>query len=184
MGKGFTYDAIPALSACESPIEGKFIQALFDRMMEIESVFFSYFSDPSAKLLVAFGSETNHEAPVIRFYIQHKHPALNGGRVDLFVTMSAYGHKSELVVELDGIEFHSSPEQVKLDRFRDRRLLDSGVPVVRFTGSDVYSPLGARAAVDFVLEVAYSRLEQLRIIGDEKWNEGYERALNDEGRAA
>lgn len=43
-------------------------------------------------------------------------------------------------IELDGHEFHErTPDQAQRDKSRDRQLFrDYGVPVIRFTGSEVY----------------------------------------------
>ena len=43
-----------------------------------------------------------------------------------------------LVVECDGHQFHEkTPEQAKRDKNRDRNLITSGYPVMRFTGSEI-----------------------------------------------
>lgn len=47
--------------------------------------------------------------------------------------------KSEFVVELDGHDFHErTKEQASRDKKRDRDLAAIGLPVIRFTGSDIY----------------------------------------------
>lgn len=43
----------------------------------------------------------------------------------------------KIVIELDGHEFHSTPEQRNYDTERDRYLLRRGWQVVRFTGSQI-----------------------------------------------
>lgn len=46
----------------------------------------------------------------------------------------------QLVIECDGHEFHSqTKEQAKKDRSRDRHFLVRGVPVMRFTGSELWN---------------------------------------------
>jgi len=40
-------------------------------------------------------------------------------------------------VECDGQEFHSSPEQIERDRRRDAEANEAGIPVFRFSGSDI-----------------------------------------------
>lgn len=46
-----------------------------------------------------------------------------------------------IFIECDGRDFHSSPEQVERDAAREQMMVDSGYPVVRFTGSEInYSP--------------------------------------------
>lgn len=47
--------------------------------------------------------------------------------------------KKPLAVELDGHEWHERTKaQAQRDKSRDRRLLEIGVPVMRFTGSEVH----------------------------------------------
>lgn len=67
---------------------------------------------------------------------------------------------TELVVELDGHDFHERTKaQAKKDKTRDRELLGQGFHVVRFTGSEVYAdPFGcAEKAMDLVMSVFYDR---------------------------
>lgn len=45
---------------------------------------------------------------------------------------------SSLVIEIDGVAYHRSPEQVLSDRRRDRVLQALGYVVLRFTASEVY----------------------------------------------
>lgn len=52
------------------------------------------------------------------------------GRVDLLV-------ENRVVVEVDGREYHSNPQQFAEDRRRDRKLALRGFPVLRYTYDDV-----------------------------------------------
>ena len=46
----------------------------------------------------------------------------------------------KLAVECDGHDFHEkTPEQAKRDKSRDRDLLNSGYPVMRFSGGEIHS---------------------------------------------
>ncbi len=49
----------------------------------------------------------------------------------------------KMVIELDGQNFHSTPEQRNYDTERDRYLLRRGWQVVRFTGSQINGNCGA-----------------------------------------
>lgn len=74
-------------------------------------------------------------------------------RVDVYL----YGGYSEkaLAVELDGHEWHErTKEQAERDKSRDRALLEAGIPVMRFTGSEINRDPHdcARQAYDFVME--------------------------------
>nr|WP_284329319.1 DUF559 domain-containing protein [Demequina litorisediminis] len=56
------------------------------------------------------------------------------GRVDMVV-------EGRVVVECDGREYHSDDRAFSRDRWRDRRLLALGLPVMRFTYADaVFHP--------------------------------------------
>jgi very-short-patch-repair endonuclease len=43
-----------------------------------------------------------------------------------------------LLIECDGKEFHSSPEQIEHDRRKDQAALDRGWLTIRFTGSEIH----------------------------------------------
>jgi len=68
--------------------------------------------------------------------------------------------EAQLVVELDGARYHTSPEDRRRDLARDRQLAAVGWVVLRFTYADVLrDPEGVRAKV---LEVYLTRIAQLR----------------------
>jgi very-short-patch-repair endonuclease len=63
-------------------------------------------------------------------------------RVDfLIVGIPHLGPPAFLVVECDGKDFHSSDEQIAYDRERDWIIKRAKFPVIRFSGSDIYSRL-------------------------------------------
>ena len=49
-----------------------------------------------------------------------------------------YHHGGAIAIELDGHEAHKTREQRRRDARKDRWLQSRGVPVLRWTGSDVY----------------------------------------------
>lgn len=58
----------------------------------------------------------------------------------VFVCKTDDGQEKRLVVELDGHEFHErTKEQAAKDRARDRWMLEKGLTVIRFTGSEVWN---------------------------------------------
>lgn len=64
------------------------------------------------------------------------------------------------VVECDGHEFHErTKEQAARDRSRDRQLQANGIPILRFTGSEIYrDPVRcARETYGMLEERAYTR---------------------------
>lgn len=65
-------------------------------------------------------------------------------RLDMVVTSA--GRK--LVVECDGVEFHSTREAVEHDKRRDRFCVTQGYAVMRFTGPEIArDPRGCAAQV-------------------------------------
>lgn len=53
--------------------------------------------------------------------------------------------KPVLFIECDGREFHSTPQQIASDRAKDRAAKEAGIPLLRFTGSEIYNDPGACA---------------------------------------
>lgn len=147
LSKGFTNDAIPALSMCESPIEGKFVQAWFDAMRDLGRSI-EYIGDTIFRIAVEFRNPD--EEGCFTLGLQGIVPGLNGGRVDAVVCYRERSVSTSYIVELDGRAFHSSPEKQQNDRARDRNLLFFGLPVIRYTGSEVWAE--ARAIVDNLVE--------------------------------
>ena len=62
---------------------------------------------------------------------------VEGYRVDFALTNIPDTQLLKVVIELDGHDFHSSPEQRNYDTERDRYLLRRGWQVIRFTGSQI-----------------------------------------------
>ena len=142
--KGFTNDAIPALSVCESPIEGKFVQAFFDTFYH-QAFGFKYESSDEYRLLVRFESKEPRYC-VYLLGIQASPAFLSGARVDFSVTIFVPNRLKSTIaafVELDGAAFHASDEQRDRDRRKDRVAARNGGIVLRFSGSEVYKdPMG------------------------------------------
>ena len=60
-------------------------------------------------------------------------------RLDFLFKLCLQGDYRLLAVECDGHEFHErTKEQAARDRSRDRVLVEAGVPVIRFTASEIY----------------------------------------------
>ena len=60
-------------------------------------------------------------------------------RLDFLFKLCLQGDYRLLAVECDGHDFHErTKEQAARDRSRDRMLFEAGVPVIRFTGSEIY----------------------------------------------
>lgn len=66
---------------------------------------------------------------------------------------------STVIVECDGHEFHEkTKDQARKDKQRDRFLQSQGFPVLRFTGSEIWSDCMAKA--DEVLEFLESEIQK------------------------
>ncbi len=61
---------------------------------------------------------------------------LRGFRYD-FAIRRAGQHENVVLIECDGREFHSTPEQIANDKRKDEVAVGAGMGIVRFTGSDI-----------------------------------------------
>lgn len=60
-------------------------------------------------------------------------------RVDFLVICHLEGDTAKLIIECDGHAYHDkTKQQASHDKARDRRITALGIPVYRFTGSDIY----------------------------------------------
>lgn len=66
---------------------------------------------------------------------QHK---IGKFRADFYIE-SPMAHGAAVLVEIDGHDFHErTKEQVAKDKQRERHIVATGIPVLRFSGSEVY----------------------------------------------
>lgn len=133
------------LSECESPIEMLFGIGLLQELGMLNA-------NPSKQ-------EPNES---IFFEIQQELKIDDNTkyRVDFIITMydAIFGDKTpitdwetQLIVECDGWDYHSTKEQVSNDNERDRIILtECGIPTIRFTGREINKNpcLCARNAID------------------------------------
>lgn len=62
--------------------------------------------------------------------------------VDFVVFARQNGKISEVIVECDGHDYHErTKEQARRDRSRDRHFVKQGIPVLRFTGSEIWADI-------------------------------------------
>lgn len=148
---------------CESPIEVEMLTALWavgkyeaetdvdvrapDRITGVDDIEFS----ESAKVEIAVHSEWKKRIDVV--------PQMHLGkyRVDLALmyrgseyvcsqkfgdlnrVAHAYVYLPTIIIECDGHDYHErTKEQAARDKARDRELQQTGNPVLRFTGSEIY----------------------------------------------
>ncbi len=67
---------------------------------------------------------------------------------------------SYIFIECDGAEFHSSKEQIARDKEKDATAARAGIPVLRFTGSEIYQNTQACANKVWLRLLAFERPEQ------------------------
>lgn len=83
----------------------------------------------------------------------------NKYRVDFLIVIKYKEVNYGFVVECDGHEFHEkTKEQAKKDKKRDRNLMVKGIPVIRFTGSEIVANPDKCARE--VLEIIYTYLKR------------------------
>jgi hypothetical protein len=158
--KGFTNDAIPALSVCESPIEGKFVQAFFDTMRR-DGCVASYLPQTDvAKISVVFLFQGDDETTTKYILSVSVSPFwLGGKRVDMTLQVQTNVAKVNLAIELDGSQFHNTDEQRGNDRKKDRAMAANGFVPIRFSGKEVYAdPDGV---VHETLRIAFGSLSHI-----------------------
>lgn len=119
-----------AFEACESPLEKILVEAMFRlwNCEEYDSWSHGFTNDP---LSMTFSVG---EDEFLNVALQVSLERLGTRRVDLAV--ESYG-AALVIVELDGLEYHSSKEQMERDRRKDRIAALRGFTTLRFTGSEV-----------------------------------------------
>ena len=151
-GRRYTGDDVlgVGLAQCESPIERAYLEGLVSAVDGSDDSDFDRLSllSPPVDIgeLISADCSDSHECVVVL-------QATSGRRrVDFLIADC----DARLIVECDGHDYHErTKEQASRDRSRDRELLRSGVPVVRFTGSELWAdPRGcALESLDILGEI-------------------------------
>lgn len=130
------------LVLCESPIE----QQLLAAMMCMEIPFID--GHPSVPRTVEIAGTFHEIEPHGRFLAIVPQAKIGRYRVD-FLLIAKFNEAPPVrlvAVECDGHDFHQkTKQQAARDKSRDRELLLGGVPVLRFTGSEIYADASACA---------------------------------------
>jgi very-short-patch-repair endonuclease len=136
------------LSKIESPIEHLLVSALYRDLgyRRGTGTLLHHESDLNRIILSKErldelrSSMGEREAAAAWVFTQHP---IGPYRVDLLIVgIPHVGPTRLLVVECDGNDFHSSPEQIVYDREREWNIEKAGFPVIRFSGSEIYSRIG------------------------------------------
>ena len=128
------------LSRCESPIEAKFIVALFGH---------GEFDD----MVVRVGTGAEHFGCLADKLEVCPQFVIGPYRCDFaFLQFHPRGTTTRIIVECDGHDFHDrTKEQAQRDKSRDRFLQSRGWRVFRFTGSEIHRD--AHKCVDEVAHI-------------------------------
>lgn len=82
----------------------------------------------------------------------------NDYRIDWVLGIKALKKQPYIFIECDGHEFHErTKEQAQRDRERDREIIAAGIPILRFTGSEIY-----RRSSDCALEIMELAIKQIK----------------------
>jgi hypothetical protein len=116
----------------KSPIEHLLGVALFEALSKHFPEWRCWFHSPSDFIANSQGCRRDE------FVIVPKWEIADVGQVDFAIFAPQISVREPLVVvECDGHEFHSTPDQASKDRRRDRVLLRLGVTPLRYTGRDI-----------------------------------------------
>ena len=142
----------------ESPIEFLLDLAIFKKLADFQDGWRCWvYSESEYRLTVAEPKDVYHS----RLFALVPHLSVNlVGEVDLAIFIPSLDrHRPVVTVEADGHQFHQlTAEQASNDRRRDRTLQRFGIPVLRYTGTDIVrgSEKFAQEVVDFISDRALS----------------------------
>jgi very-short-patch-repair endonuclease len=127
---------------CESPIEAALALAIqtYDRL---------YLGVPSRLLIATLETVSHYPADQRLLIAQFK---FQNYRIDWVWREAPF----QIFIECDGHDFHErTKEQAARDRQKDRAIQQAGIPIFRFTGSEIYAdPIGcASQLLDVVSEL-------------------------------
>jgi very-short-patch-repair endonuclease len=130
-----------SIAAQEQRVAVEFFWSHPAETWQIESAGRSPIASHNAAVPIRVGyAPIESTAETIRIFTQVQ---IEQYRADLFVEWSECGFQyppQQAVVECDGHDYHErTKEQAKHDRQRDRDVQGFGLPVLRFTGSEIYA---------------------------------------------
>lgn len=126
--------------ACDSPIENLFLFGLYVRLKWEQFHHAIYWARPPATLENARRLSCIHPRRPLHIFPQHHIAEFRADFLLAWARKVGDPNSVEFLgIECDGHEFHEkTKEQAQRDKSRDRKILSCGVPVMRFTGSEIY----------------------------------------------
>jgi len=121
---------IPALSVCDSPIEGRLLQAMFDNWNFNGYIEDLHRDDVRPRISCLFWTE---KTPICVF-VQTELRDIPYRRVDFVIE----GMCCKFIVEADGVQFHKNERVMREDRKKDRIALLMGYNTLRFVGPEIW----------------------------------------------
>ena len=126
----FRYRAKALAPLCESPIELKLLTAIdFNMNLVADTVITFRIGQAGSDPLIGLAE------PCLVIVPQYP---WRDFRID-FAVFAAPGRHAQVFIECDGHAFHErTPQQAEYDRRRDRLVQEAGIPILRFTGREIY----------------------------------------------
>lgn len=130
---------------CDSPIEYLLMAALFFQTNGYEYLQFIEWD------FIEWNDGKCPESDMTSFVIPQS--KIGKYRVDFLIRTRVVNEVHQVIIECDGHNYHDkTKEQATKDKRRDREITALGIPVLRFTGSDIYKrPLGCADEISLYL---------------------------------
>lgn len=112
------------------------------------------FREPGVQVVTCPDHRMAYAWMCLNAYIVCPQHVVGNFRCDFWIEAPC-AQNSRVIVEIDGHDFHErTKEQVRRDKARERAIVATGVPVLRFSGSEVYE--SPEACVDQVQRFLYN----------------------------
>jgi len=136
------YQLIAALKTMDSRVEGLATMALFEQAANLIQPLLECESPIEQLMYCALAMLQKRLGSFMPLKVKPQHwlrdkDGQNRYRVDFMVEHAATGVK--IAIECDGFEYHETPEAATRDKARDRFIQAAGIPVLRFTGSEIWA---------------------------------------------
>lgn len=137
--KHLTFELSSISRLVESPVEELYLLSLALEFSERDVIRVVHPNDPSHRTYrLSTGSDNG------AIWTVYPQAGVGKLRVDFVVDLDLAGITARAIIEIDGHDFHEkTKKQAAKDKARERILVATGVPVLRFSGSEVFR--GGRA---------------------------------------